>query len=80
MVRSAEEAKRIIQAFNNTVDPMEIERFNAMESKGYLSCLVGPEVKALVEAALLMLDGYGDDDNHVPLKKAIAAYMEAIKK
>lgn len=52
MIKSAEEAKRIIYAFNNTSDPMEIETLNAYESKGYLVALGGPEVKALLETII----------------------------
>lgn len=91
MIKNADEARRIIHSYNNTVDPMLIETQNVFESKGYLTALSGPEVKALVEALDRIVDGDQDDGYHASTcfdycdcykqiaDKALAQYRDATK-
>lgn len=77
------EAKKIHEKFKHLEivmyddrlhDPISIDTRNYAEAKGYLSCLRGEEVKALVDAIENLRDG-----KYSAWRRALLRYYEAIK-
>ena len=84
MIKSAQEAREIIEEFEKPNPKIPREAFIFQEAKGYMAALEGPEVKKLVKlleyvesnepADILKFTTWEND-----VKESLVKYREAVK-